>query len=89
MAIYVYNLSDGSLFSYCPNDTDPVASPERLALNGLAAVSGLPQLSPTVAWNPATHTTRTVTPPVIVPAPPISGTIVFNGVTYVITGSTS
>ncbi len=88
MAIYVYSLSDGSLVSYSPNDTDPVASPARLAANGLAFVSGLPQLSPTVAWNPATHTTRTITPPVIVPAPPISGTIIFNGVSYSITGTT-
>ncbi len=87
MAIYIYAISDGSLFSYCPNDTDPIASPTRLAASGLASVSGLPQLSPTVVWNPLTHTTRTIA--AAPPAPPISGTIVFNGVSYSITGTTA
>ncbi len=88
MAIYVYKISDGSLFSYCPNDTDPVADAARLTLNGLASVSGLPQLSPTTVWNPLTHTTRTVIPVTPPPAPPVSGTIVFNGVSYSISGTT-
>ncbi len=64
MAIYVYNTTTGALFSWSPNDTDPVAPAATLAANGLAAVSGLPALSPTVAWNPSTKTTETVTAPV-------------------------
>lgn len=65
MAIYVYRTADGSLVSWCPNDTDPVASAQQLAAQGLASVSGLPPLGPTVAWNPATHTTVTVTAPTL------------------------
>lgn len=63
MAIYVYSVATGALVSWCPNDTDPVASTAQLTAAGLAAVSGLPALGPTVAWNPATHTTITVTAP--------------------------
>ncbi len=63
MAIYVYQLSNGALYSYCPNDTDPVADAATLASNGLGVRSGLPQLSPTIGWNPATLTTTTVVPP--------------------------
>ncbi len=88
MAVYIYRIVDGSLFSYCPNDTDPVASTARLTANGLAAVSGLPQLSDTISWNPLTHTTRTVTATVTPPAPPVTGTIIFNGVSYSISGTT-
>jgi hypothetical protein len=66
MAIYVYNIATGALVSYCPSDTDPVAAAATLAANGLAAVSGLPQLGPTVAWNAATHTTQTVAAPAVV-----------------------
>ena len=64
MAIYVYNTTTGDLFSWSPNDTDPVADAATLAANGLASVSGLPALGPTVAWNPSTKTTMTVTAPV-------------------------
>ncbi len=63
MAIYVYKIADGTLVSWCQNDTDPVASPAQLAAQGLTSVSGLPPLGPTVAWNPATHTTITVVAP--------------------------
>jgi hypothetical protein len=63
MAIYVYQVSDGTLVSWAPNDTDPVADSGTLTAKGLASVSGLPALSPTVAWNPATHTTITVVAP--------------------------
>ncbi len=63
MAIYVYQLSNGALRSYCPNDTDPVADAATLAANGLGAKSGLPQQSPTIGWDPATLTTITVVPP--------------------------
>ena len=87
MAIYVYVTNTGALYSYCPNDTDPVAPLATLQKNGLTAVSGLPQLSPTVAWNPASKTTQAVVP-VAVSAPPVSGSIVFNGVTYSVSGTT-
>jgi hypothetical protein len=63
VAIYVYRISDGTLISWCPNDTDPVATPAQLAAQGYASVSGLPVLSSTVAWNAATHTTITVVAP--------------------------
>jgi hypothetical protein len=63
MAIYVYEIATGVLVSWCPNDTDPVADPATLAANGLASVSGLPALGPTVAWNPSTKTTQTVAAP--------------------------
>ena len=63
MAIYVYNTTTGALVSWCPNDTDPVADAATLAANGLASVSGLPALGPTVAWNATTKTTQTVTAP--------------------------
>ena len=63
MAIYVYNTSTGALVSYCPNDTDPVASAGVLTAKGLTAISGLPQLGPTVAWDPVNKTTQTVVAP--------------------------
>ena len=88
MAIYVYRIADGSLYSWCPNDTDPVATPAQLAANGLAAKSGLPPLGPTVGWNAATQTTVPISVVVTGPAPPVSGTIIFNGVTYSVTGTT-
>lgn len=64
MAIYVYNATTGALVSWCPNDTDPVASADVLAANGLASVSGLPALGPTVVWNASTKTTDTVAAPI-------------------------
>jgi len=63
MAIYVYVTATGQLVSWCPNDTDPVASPSQLTAQGYSSVSGLPPLGPTVAWNPATKTTMTVSAP--------------------------
>jgi hypothetical protein len=63
MAIYVYQISTGQLASYCPNDTDPVASAQVLAANGLTAVSGLSQLGPTVVWDPVNKTTKAVVAP--------------------------
>lgn len=71
MAIYVYRTSDGSLYSWAPNDTDPVASAGTLAAAGLAVLTGLPALGPTVAWDAVNKTTKTVTPP---PAPQPIGT---------------
>lgn len=63
MAIYVYNIATGALYSYSPNDTDPVAPAATLAAAGLAVVSGLPALGPTVAWDEVNKTTKTVVPP--------------------------
>lgn len=88
MAIYVYRLSDGSLYSTCPNDTDPVAPANVLAANGLGAVSGLPPLGPTISWNPLTKTTMVTIATTPVTAPPFVGTIMLNGVTYTVSGTT-
>lgn len=66
MAIYVYKVLDGTLVSYCPNDTDPVAPTAILEAQGLAARSGLPPLDSTHQWSPASQTVVTVT----VAAPP-------------------
>jgi len=63
MAIYVYVTATGVLYSYSPNDTDPVADQATLTANGLTAVSGLPPQGPTVAWSPAQKTTVTVAAP--------------------------
>lgn len=64
MAQYVYVTATGQLYSWTPLDTDPVAPAAVLAANGLSVVSGLPALSPTVAWSPTQMTTVTVTAPV-------------------------
>lgn len=63
MATYVYAIADGTLFSWSPNDTDPVAPAQQLAAQGLAVVNGLPALDSTHSWNPATHTVITVVAP--------------------------
>lgn len=65
MAIYVFNTTTGALVSWCPNDTDPVASPSVLATSGLSSISGLPVLDSTHAWNPATQTVITVVAPTV------------------------
>lgn len=65
MAIYVYNATTGALVSWCPNDTDPIASADVLLAQGLTSVSGLPALDSTHAWNANTKTIVTVTPPVM------------------------
>lgn len=63
MAIYIYRNTDGALVSYCPNDTDQVASADILAAKGLTAVYGLAQSDATHAWDPVTKTVISVTPP--------------------------
>ena len=55
MALYVYKISDGTLVSWSPNDSDPVASDAVLAANGLAKVTGLLPLDNTHAWDAPTH----------------------------------
>lgn len=54
VALYVYRVSDGSLVSWSPNDTDPVASDAELAAKGFAKTTGLP-LDNTHAWDAPTH----------------------------------
>ena len=63
MAIYIYASATGALFSYCPNDTDPVAPANVLAANGLTAITGQPQLDSTHQWSPASKTVITVVAP--------------------------
>lgn len=64
MAIYVYNTATGALVSYCPNDTDPVSPANVLTANSLTAVSGLPALDATHAWDAASKTVVAATAPV-------------------------
>lgn len=66
MAAYIYNTATGTLVSWVPNDTDPVAPAGVLASNGLTAITGLPALDSTHAWDPTTKTVITV----IAPTPP-------------------
>jgi hypothetical protein len=71
MAIYVYRNSDGELNSWIPEDltiaeaqaSGQLASDATLAASNLSAKDNLPPLGPTVAWDPATKTTITVTAP--------------------------
>lgn len=68
MAIFVYNTTSGELFSYSPNDSDPVASTSVLAAADLTAVSGLHAIDNTHAWDPGTRTVIVVAAPMsIVP----------------------
>jgi hypothetical protein len=77
MAIYVYVTTSGALYSHIPENvtiaqaqaSGHLASNADLTANGLTAVDGLPPLGPTVAWDPATKTTKTVAAPV--PAAPM------------------
>jgi len=64
MALYVYETATGTLYSWSPNDTDPVASPSVLSANGLTAVTGLPPLDSTHVWQASPPTVITVTAPV-------------------------
>jgi hypothetical protein len=63
MAIYVYYTSNGVLYSWTPNDTDPVAPPSVLAAQGMASKSGLPPLDSTHVWDAPTQTVVVVTAP--------------------------
>lgn len=74
MAIYVYNTADGSLYSWSPNDTDPVASAAQLTAQGMTAVSGLAALDASHAWDSATKTVISITP---APAPKWMATYLF------------
>jgi hypothetical protein len=60
MAIYVYTAATGVLYSYCPNDSDPVADPATLKAKGLTATNGLPPLDETHQWDAATKTVGAV-----------------------------
>lgn len=71
MAIYVYHTANGELYSYIPDDLTiaqaqtggQLAPTDMLTANGLSAVDSLPPLGPTVVWDQATKTTKTVTAP--------------------------
>lgn len=63
MAIYIYKIADGSLVSWCQNDTDPVASAQVLTAQGMTSIAGLPALGPTIAWDPTNKTTKAVAAP--------------------------
>ncbi len=63
MAICIYRISDGSLYSWSPDDNAIVASDEDLALRGLAKVTGVYALDSTHAWDAATHTVVVVVAP--------------------------
>lgn len=65
MAICIYRNIDGSLYSFCQNDTDPVAPDNVLAANGLSKIVGTPPLDSTHVWDPATRTVLTVSAPVL------------------------
>jgi hypothetical protein len=66
MAIYVYRTADGTLVSWCPKDSDPVAPTAQLTAQGLAMVLGLPALDASHAWDASTRTVVTVA---LVPGP--------------------
>lgn len=64
MATYVYKTTDGSLYSWSPDDGGQVADADTLAANGLAVVVGLPAIDNTHAWDAASHSVVTVAAPV-------------------------
>jgi len=51
MAVYVYKVATGELYSWSPGDNDPVASDAALAAAGLAKITGLLPLDATHAWD--------------------------------------
>ncbi len=63
MAVCIYRISDGSLYSWSPYDNAVVATDEDLALRGLAKVTGVYALDSTHAWDAATHTVIVVSAP--------------------------
>lgn len=63
MALYVYKSADGSLYSWAPTDSDPVADDATLAANGMAKVSGLPAIDSSHSWDATQKSIVNVTPP--------------------------
>ena len=61
MATCIWKTADGTLVSYNPDDTSPVADPTTLAAKGLTATSGLHVLDSTHVWDAPTHTVVVVT----------------------------
>lgn len=55
MAICIYKIADGSLQSYCQNDTDPVADDATIAAQGFGKYVGL-AVDNTHAWDPLSKT---------------------------------
>jgi hypothetical protein len=64
MALYVYKIADGALYSWSPEDDGQVADDATLAAKGLAKVVGLPPLDDTHVWDAATTTVVEIAPPV-------------------------
>jgi hypothetical protein len=55
VAIYIYRTATGVLYSYNPNDVDPVANAATLTANGLTALTGQLPLDATHQWDAPTH----------------------------------
>jgi hypothetical protein len=85
MALYVYNISDGALVSWCPKDTDPVADAATLSKAGLTSIAGLPALDAAHVWDAVQKTVLTVAPVTKTPPPLASGSITINGTVYAVT----
>jgi hypothetical protein len=67
MAIYVYSVTDGSLYSWVPDDDlSAVADDATLAANNLNKVVGLPPLDDTHQWDANTLSVIEVAPPPLV-----------------------
>lgn len=62
MALYVYVATTGQLYSWSPNDTDPVADAATLREAGLTPLTGLPALDDSHVWDAATKTVIAATP---------------------------
>lgn len=63
MALYVYVMATGALYSWSPDDADPVAPPDVLDAQGMAVVTGLSPLDATHVWQESPPTVITVTAP--------------------------
>jgi hypothetical protein len=65
MALYVYQIADGKLVSWSPDDDCQVASTEELTAKGLEVAAGLLALDSTHAWDAATKSVVVVSVPVL------------------------
>jgi len=65
MAVYVYKVATGELYSWSPGDSDPVASDAMLAAAGLAKVAGLAPLDATHVWDALSKSVVVVAAPVV------------------------
>lgn len=80
MATYIYRTSTGALYSYNPNDSDPVANQATLTANGLTALTGQLPLDLTHQWDAPTHSVVVVAAPATVrPLPTFDFLLRFTG----------